>query len=62
MPEGVIPIQKNVQLHLPDVYIKRGINKVVNALYTFGIKNFFKSMDYLYKKGIKRYSQQMRDV
>jgi len=62
MPEGVTTTQKNIQLHIPDVYIKQGINKVVSALYTFGIKNFFKSMDYLYKKSPKRYSQQMRDV
>jgi len=60
IPEGATITTKNPQLHLPDVYVKKDINTVETALYTFGIKNFFQSMDYLYKKRKKEYSQAMR--
>jgi len=62
VPEGVTVTPKNIQLHLPDIYVKKGIDKTLASLYTFGIKNLFKSMDFIYKKGTKRYSQIMRDV
>lgn len=41
LPEGITPTTDNPQLVLPDLYVKKGITKVQEALYVLTIRQFF---------------------
>ncbi|MFC1842468.1 hypothetical protein ACFLYU_02305 [Candidatus Dependentiae bacterium] len=61
IPTGITITTKNPQLILPDIFVKRGIEKLKSSLYVFGLKNFLAVTDSVYKKGKKRYSQQLKE-
>lgn len=41
IPEGITPTTNNAQLTLPDIYVKRTIAKIPEALYILTIRQFF---------------------
>ena len=41
IPEGITPTQDNPQLILPDLYVKKSIAKMEEALYVLTIRQFF---------------------
>lgn len=41
IPEGITPTKEFPQLILPDIYIKKGLSKVPEALYVLTIRQFF---------------------
>jgi len=61
IPEGITITTQNPQLVLPDIYVKRGIEKLTNTLYMFGIKNLFATTDTVYNKGTAQYSHQIKE-
>jgi len=61
IPAGITITTKNPQLVLPDIYIKRGIEKLSNTLYVFDLKNLLMPIDFVYKKGKKKYSHMIRE-
>lgn len=61
IPQGITITTQNPQLLLPDIYVKRGIEKLTSTLYLFGIKNLFAMTDTVYKKSTKQYSHQIKE-
>jgi len=61
LPTGITITTKNPQLLLPDVYVKRGIEKLTSTLYIFGLKNLLMLTDSVYKKGKVRYTQKIKE-
>lgn len=41
VPTGIVLAENAPNLHLPDIYVKPGINKISNALYVLYLKHFF---------------------
>jgi len=62
VPEGITITKKNPQLILPSIYVKKGVNKIKNSLYVFGIKNLFATLKSSYKKAKTHYSQQLKNI
>jgi len=60
IPEGITITKKSPQFILPDIYVKKGINKIQNTLYIFGIKNLFVTLDEAYKKSKTKYIEQIK--
>lgn len=50
VPTGTIATLNNPNLLFPDIYVKKGINVVTNALYVLTISNFFRPVEIGYKK------------
>lgn len=55
VPLGITLSNNNPQLILPDIYIRKGIMKLTNALYILNLRNFFGSLTVEYKKEPTRY-------
>lgn len=49
VPTGVSPTTNLPNLVLPPIYAKRGLDRVKNALFLFNIKQFFASVEKVYK-------------
>lgn len=49
IPEGFSKTTKNVQLYLPDVYVKKGIETVDDAIFATHIRQYFSPILKLYK-------------
>lgn len=60
VPTGITITKKSDQHILPDIYVKRNINKTANILYTLGINTFFQTTDPKYKKDKTYYRRQLR--
>lgn len=58
VPEGVTVTHETENLLLPDVYVKKGINKLKNALYILDLSHFFSPEQFLYKKELLNYQFQ----
>lgn len=58
VPEGATLTNTNPQFILPNIYIKRGITRLANALYTLNVRHFFGPVKFYRKKEEKRYIQQ----
>lgn len=56
IPVGATQTTASVNLLLPDVYIKKGLNVISNALYILTIKNIFKDVTTTYEKKADRYT------
>ena len=49
IPEGFSKTSKNVQLYLPDVYVKQGIDTVDDAIFAAHIRQYFSPILKIYK-------------
>lgn len=56
IPQGITLTKDTPNLHLPDIYVKPGINKLGNALYVLHIRHFFGPMKRALKKEKKHYA------
>lgn len=56
VPTGITLTNDDPQLILPNIYIKKGIMKISNALYILNLRNFFGTVKTEYKKESNRYS------
>ena len=59
VPKGITLIEKNPQLVLPDLYVKKNIDKLSSNLYVLNIKHYFEQTRETYKKREKDYSIQL---
>lgn len=59
VPLGATLTNTNPQLILPNIYIKKGITRLGNALYTLNIRHFFGPVRFSYKKEAASYQQQI---
>lgn len=50
VPLGITPLQESANIILPDIYVKKGINNISQALYAINIKHLFDGVHYLNKK------------
>lgn len=57
VPTGISPTVAGLNLVLPPIYTKKGIDTIDNALYLLNIKHFFGPLQSLYKVQPKEYSQ-----
>lgn len=57
VPEGITPTEQSPHLLLPDVYVRKGINKTENALYILNLKHFFGNIEAIHRIDKKRYLQ-----
>lgn len=56
IPNGITPTKDTPNLHLPDIYVRPGINKQSNALYVLHIRHFFGPIKRALKKEKKQYA------
>jgi len=62
VPTGVTLTEDSPHLILPNIYVKRGIEKLSNALYLLNISQFFGPLDTLYKTDkVDRYRSQVKE-
>lgn len=61
IPEGITPTHENPQLVLPDIYIKKSISKVPEALYVLTIRQFFASPTKGYQHESLKHMVQMAE-
>jgi hypothetical protein len=61
IPEGMTLTNDAANLLLPDIYIRKTINKEANALYLLNIKHFFGQLHPLYKRDVTRYLTHTHD-
>lgn len=59
VPEGITLIEQDPQLILPDLYVKKNIDKLSSGLYVLSIKRYFEQTKESYKKREKDYSLQL---
>lgn len=59
--ESIIIADENINLTLPDIYVKQGIDKTGNALYVLNIKNFLAPVDLEYKKNGTHYATYIEE-
>ncbi len=55
VPEGITPTSDNSHLVLPDIYVKKALAKVPNALYVLTIRNFFSTTGSLHQESPLRH-------
>jgi hypothetical protein len=58
VPIGVSLTQESPHLVLPEIYIKRGINSLSDALYMLNLAFLFEPIHFIYKKEPQRYITQ----
>ncbi len=58
VPEGITQIEKDTQLILPDIYVKKNIDKLSNSFYVLNLKRFFSQTKEQYQIKEKEYSVQ----
>jgi hypothetical protein len=56
IPMGITPTQPSVNMVLPDIYVKKGLNNTSQALYALNLKHLFGTVRYLNKP------DKMRDI
>lgn len=56
IPTGITITDNTPNLHLPDIYVRSGINKTSNALYVLHLKHFFGPVSNALKKEKKHYA------
>ncbi len=61
IPTGITLASESPHLLLPDMYIKKGINIVRNALYILNLNHFFRPPQTLYKKEANRYASLLQE-
>lgn len=61
IPTGITLTTKDPQLLLPDIYVKRNIEKLTNSLHIFNIKNFLAPTENAFKKDKMNYSQHVKE-
>lgn len=61
VPEGIIPTTDNPQLILPDLYVKKSISKVPEALYVLTLRQFFAPPTKGYQHEALRHIVQMAE-
>jgi len=49
VPEGITVTKRNPQLILPDIYVKKNIDKLTNAFYLLDLKRFFRHNRRMYE-------------
>lgn len=59
VPKGITLIEKDSQLILPDLYVKKNIDKLSSNLYVLNIKHYFEQAHETHKKREKNYSIQL---
>lgn len=55
VPIGITLANETENLLIPDIYVKKGINKLTNSLYVLNLTHFFSPTQFLYKKEPTRY-------
>jgi len=55
VPTGITLTNETQNLMVPDIYVKKGINKLTNSLYILNLAHFFSPEQFLYKKEPTRY-------
>jgi len=61
VPTGITITKPSANLILPDIYVKRGISSIRNALYILNLSLFFRPIDLLYKKEKTRYEELIKE-
>ena len=59
VPEGIIPTEHGMQLILPDIYVKKNVDKLSSSLYVLNLKRFFNFTKRRYKTKEKQFSIQI---
>jgi len=59
IPTGITLSHKSANIILPDIYVKKGINILKNALYVLNIKHFFGTIRHMYKPEETRYARHL---
>lgn len=55
VPTGITLTHETPNLLLPDIYVKKGINKLTHSLYVLNLTHFFSPEQFMYKKEPTRY-------
>ncbi len=61
VPTGITLTKESANLILPDIYVKKGILSVRNALYVLNLSLFFQPIDLLYKKEKTKYESLIKE-
>lgn len=61
VPIGITLTQPGANLILPDIYVKKGISSIRNALYVLNLSLFFRPIDLLYKKEKTNYKELIKE-
>ena len=61
VPLGVTPTNNLPHLFLPDIYIRKGVNPVKNALFVLTINQLFGNLESVYTKRPKAYSYRIKE-
>jgi len=61
IPTGITLTNESPHLLLPDMYVKKGINIIRNALYILNLSHFFRPPQMLYKKEANRYATLLQE-
>lgn len=61
VPTGITLTQPSANLALPDIYVKKGISNLRNALYVLNLSLFFRPIDLLYKKNKTKYEELVKE-
>ncbi len=61
VPTGITLTTPSANLILPDIYVKKGISSVRNALYVLNLSMFFRPIGLLYKKGKTKYESLIKE-
>lgn len=56
VPAGKFKTKKSPHLYLPDIYVKKGINTLLQSLWILKVKNFFSLVDYDIKQQSPTYT------
>lgn len=56
VPRGITIVKKEAQLLLPDIYVKKNIDKISSAFYVLNLKRFFSQTQQMYQVDEKKYS------
>lgn len=59
VPLGISIFKETPHLILPDIYVKKGLNLIADALYVLNLTHYFGGIIPIYKKEPTRYSQQL---
>lgn len=61
IPEGITPTKDNPQLVLPDIYVKKSLHKIPEALYVLTIRQFFAKLPKAYQHEALRHIVQLSE-
>lgn len=62
IPTGITISDNKPQLFLPDIYAKKGMNKIAQALWLLNIKHFFSSLKKIGKKESSTYYSEQLNI